>query len=453
MNPSMDRNDSLVNHDRSFAVMNEYLQRSNLCDIWRVRHPSEKRYTWHKWSRTHKPLCSRIDLLFVPDSMVDVVSSAKIELGHMSDHSLISVEVRIDDYKRGVGVWKFNNQLLLDEDFCENILKVIECNSTFSSLNDGELWENLKMELGTFSKKYSRKKEQHIKKEYCKLISLKVELEADMLKHPDNGDIVDNYNQVKESIVQHEVDEAEKTIFRSRCNYAKAGERCSKYFLSLEKRNYLEKNMKCICLDDGTVSTNQGRILKEITRFYRELYSADPSIAFNMQRGDEEACLSEEEKQCLDSDFLTDEFYDAVMTLKGGKVPGLDGLTVEFYRKFWKQLSPYLIRMYRYSYETGIFPESVREGLISLLPKKSRDTRKLSNMRPLSILNNDYKILAKAIDNRIRLTIPNIIHCDQTGFVKGRKICHNVRKSLDIIEWTKQESTCSDTVHRHGQVF
>ena len=85
--------------------------------------------------------------------------------------------------------------------------------------------------------------------------------------------------------------------------------------------------------------------------------------------------LSDVECKLCDQPFLVEEFFDAMMTLKSNKVPGLDGITIEFYRKFWKLLKSYLVEMYRYSYETGTLPESVQQGLISLLPKKNKDTR------------------------------------------------------------------------------
>ena len=54
------------------------------------------------------------------------------------------------------------------------------------------------------------------------------------------------------------------------------------------------------------------------------------------------------------------------------------------------------------------------------------------------LLSVDYKILAKAIDNHLKLVLPDLINKDQSGFVKGRSIVHNVRTSLNIIEYTKQ---------------
>ena len=47
----------------------------------------------------------------------------------------------------------------------------------------------------------------------------------------------------------------------------------------------------------------------------------------------------------------------------------------------------------------------------------------------------DYKILAKTIARKIEPILPTIIHSDQTGFIKGRYICQNVRLLNDIMEY------------------
>ena len=58
----------------------------------------------------------------------------------------------------------------------------------------------------------------------------------------------------------------------------------------------------------------------------------------------------------------------------------------------------------------------------------------LKNWRPITLLNTDYKLVAKAIAERLKNVIPLLIHSDQTGFIKGRFIGENINKILNIIE-------------------
>ena len=63
---------------------------------------------------------------------------------------------------------------------------------------------------------------------------------------------------------------------------------------------------------------------------------------------------------------------------------------------------------------------SQRRGIISLINKKDKDTSLLENLRPISLLNVDYKILTKVIAKRLEKLLPKIINPDQTRYVKGR---------------------------------
>ena len=78
-------------------------------------------------------------------------------------------------------------------------------------------------------------------------------------------------------------------------------------------------------------------------------------------------------------------------------------------------------------------------GILNLIPKGGRDTRMLKNLRPITLLNTDYKIVEKAISNRMIPSLEEIISADQRGFIPNRRIAANIRKILDIIVCTKEE--------------
>ena len=43
--------------------------------------------------------------------------------------------------------------------------------------------------------------------------------------------------------------------------------------------------------------------------------------------------------------------------MKNGKSPGMDGFTTEFYKFFWKDINPFLIRSFNHGYVKGLWPK------------------------------------------------------------------------------------------------
>jgi len=83
-------------------------------------------------------------------------------------------------------------------------------------------------------------------------------------------------------------------------------------------------------------------------------------------------------------------------------------------------------------------PISQKRGIISLIPKKDKDKKYLKNWRSISLLNNDYKIVTKALALRLEKVLPTIISSNQTGYVKGRYIGESIRIITDMMSFTKK---------------
>jgi hypothetical protein len=122
--------------------------------------------------------------------------------------------------------------------------------------------------------------------------------------------------------------------------------------------------------------------------------------------------------------------------MQNGKSPGADGLTTNFYKYFWPNIKNIVFDSIQHGLKEKKLSIEQRRGVLSIITKKDKDIRKLENWRPLTLLNTDYKILAKALANRLQNVLDKLISYDQCGGLKGRSTFSNIRSTLDIINYT-----------------
>ena len=88
---------------------------------------------------------------------------------------------------------------------------------------------------------------------------------------------------------------------------------------------------------------------------------------------------------------------------------------------------------FNYSFQENTLSQNQSKGILNLIPKPEKDLRYLSNWRPVSLLNTDYKILTKTLAIRLQKVISKIVDPDQVGYIKKRFIGTNIRILFDIM--------------------
>ena len=87
--------------------------------------------------------------------------------------------------------------------------------------------------------------------------------------------------------------------------------------------------------------------------------------------------------------------------------PGNDGLAAEFYKDFSRELAPILLGVYGCWKELAVMGILSRTGIISDNYKKY-DKNDIEYYRPISLLNQDYKIYTTILENTM-LSMFNIV--------------------------------------------
>ena len=112
--------------------------------------------------------------------------------------------------------------------------------------------------------------------------------------------------------------------------------------------------------------------------------------------------LSDHEQASCEGLITEIEAFKALKEFAAAKTPGTDGLTTEFLKYFWPELKALIAGSFNYAFASGSLSTSQRRGIISLIPKKSKDKTILENLRLIFLLNVDYKILSKVLATRFR---------------------------------------------------
>jgi hypothetical protein len=254
-----------------------------------------------------------------------------------------------------------------------------------------------------------------------------------------NDNLLSEYQSIKNELECIEKHKARGVIFRSKCKWAEEGEKCTAFFLRLEKQNFCNKFISQLEID-GKKIQDAKEILKAEKDYYNSLYSEQKVDRDVFQqncdmfvKNENIPKISEEDRNQCETEVSESEILASLKVMKNGKSPGSDGLTTEFYKFFWRDIKVPLVESIRYSLIKGELSIEQKRGIITLIPKKEKNRLFLKNWRPISLLNVDYNILAKCLASRLCKVLPHIIDEDQTGYVKGRFIGCNIRQIEDII--------------------
>ncbi|KAL9969964.1 hypothetical protein ACROYT_G022257 [Oculina patagonica] len=256
---------------------------------------------------------------------------------------------------------------------------------------------------------------------------------------------LNEYDNLKTEFQSIYEEKGRAAIFRSKCRWVEKGERPTKYFFNLEKRNYNRKTITELQTSDNVTIKEEVKILQQIEKFYEDLYSSKTVTTVTQEafdefiRGIEIPELSNEEQEQMEGIFTLEECKRILESFEDNKSPGEDGFTAEFYKHFFDLIGLDLIQSLNQAFEDGELSISQRRGVITLIPKEDSDLLDIQNWRPITLLNIDYKIASKALAKRIESVLPKLVHSDQTGFMKGRYIAENIRLINDVMEYTMTE--------------
>lgn len=337
-----------TNNPKAKACVLTIKEDLNLVDPFREIHEIQRRYTWRKPTPLKQ---ARLDFFLVSENFFSSVKNVDILPSYRSDHSTVVLSFKVNDFIKGKGLWKFNNSLLKDTEYVKIIktciqqikeqymvplysMEFLRNNENFPvqlTISDQLFLEVLLIEIRGKTISYSAfKKKQSMLSEEMLQNEIKILEEAEILD-------VEKIEEKKGQLEKLRKEKLNGVMVRARIRWAEEGEKPTKYFCSLESRNYVNKTIPRVLKDDGSVVNKQKDILQEVQHFYSNLYSPHQEREQNLNIDEvlnnliDHPKLSYEEKIKLEGDISEQEMAFVLRKMKNNKSPGSDGFTTEFF--------------------------------------------------------------------------------------------------------------------------
>ena len=285
MDPELDlMNYKHLNNPKARKEVLKLMDELNLKDIFREMYPTLIRYSWRKRNPLKQ---ARLDFFLISESLLSLTTCVQYDSSYRSDHSPAVISLKLNEFIRGKGFWKFNNSLLYDKDFVSLIkttmkevkvqyacpvynfdnINLVNNSSIAFTINDQLFLDILLTEIrgktisySAFKKKNTMRKEADLEKEILLL--------EQSLNSENSATLAEKQHEL-ENIRQNKL---KGKLIRSKVKWIDEGEKPTRYFSKLESRNFISKQVPRIEKDDGTLVIKQEEILTETKLFYENLY-------------------------------------------------------------------------------------------------------------------------------------------------------------------------------------
>ncbi len=394
-------------------------------DIYRSSKPEGKEFS--HFSRRHKSF-SRIDRIYASQAIFDSLQGVTFESKGFTDHRLFSANFSLIGFyePRGPSYWKMNINLLKETDIREQIVNLIQDFSLQNKVGQAFLegWDNLKHQVQRLYIFHSTRIARDRRRKSGALQSRMESFEKLVHLDPTNELYHQELNFARSQLRSEEEGRVKaallQTHYRDICT-----DSCFLHTArKLQKKSAENRHFYAVKAQVGTVFYKTNEIVNELLVQMSDLFATKGSDVDDMHDflTDDLPKLDFQECEDLDSNITADEITAAMKSMSKGKSPGSDGLPVEFYLTFSFLLIPLLGKLYKECFTLGHLSQTMYKGIISMLYKGKGSRQDRSNWRPLTMLNVDYKILAKILTIRANLIMSKLVHPNQTCAIRGRDI-------------------------------
>lgn len=194
---------------------------------------------------------------------------------------------------------------------------------------------------------------------------------------------------------------------------------------------------------DGNWCNNDDEVKEEILSYFQNIFQTNhPEDSPSIMNGIPHS-ITEEMNKKLTKPVTEKEIQEALFSMHPNKAAGPDGMSPLFFQKFWLIVKHDLVQAISSFFHSGHLLKSVNETLICLIPKVASPTM-ITQLRPISLCNISYKVIAKILTNRLKHSLSVCISPSQSAFILGRQIIDNTFIAHEYVHFLNNKRVGKD---------
>ena len=422
-----------------------------LSDAFRSLNPNKREYTFFRTSAAP----SRLDRFYVPADLLNKVKHVD-HVASLSDHCGVVMEIDLNVGSTCIQkeirntYWKLNNSILKDDEFLDNFT---ECwkwiqSTKLDHADIADWWDVVaKPSIKEFCILFSTRRNNRRKDNKRFWFSyLKIVLQSKKWEE---------VARVKEKLTKLLEEDSAGYVIRSRFKNNASNEVASLYHANQEMKNSKKNSLNKLKID-GVVESDAKVIEDKVVHFFNALFNGhhdaklvDTGVPFVPDYSgldsylDGIGSLPDMAKDELESVMTMEELREIVKESANNKSPGLDGISYEFYKVSLDLIENDLLQVFQCQLDRRRIVDSNTEG-VTRLGSKVDGVPSVDELRPITLLNCDYKLLSKWFVKRVRPKLPFIIKSGQLCTVGKKNILFGVSNVLSSLLQVKQarKSAC-----------
>ena len=481
---NIDRSPAHPDDPNAITALREIRHKWNLLDTWRHTYPHERCFTYRA-TVNHQQIQSRLDRIYIAKNTTEYTFDWKTApTPTPTDHWMVTVKYAPKSAPHiGSGRWTWPIPALKNDDLMTSITargiqlqndieKTKREDVNWNISNPQLLWQSFKEDISLVAKQTTKEMHYKINSRINALIKDLKEISS----HPD----LDTNDQLRTS----EAMIAEEITYLTRINaqtkketlhaqLAEHGEKLGGIWSAISKENKPRDLIRRLRIPNSNppryerITERMARLARnyhntlqrdglpeaEINRDHEQMMDEVLSVIPNNQH------LEEPASSTLNWNVTHAQVEDALRLSKNGSATGMDGCPYELWKtlhlryhtdrqlnKDGFNITMVLTDVFNDIQTHGVDPRTdFALGWMCPIYKKN-DPTEISNYRPITLMNTDYKLLTKVLALQLMQPIHTLVHENQAGFIPQRSIFNHIRLTQSILNYT-------ETMDKNGAII